>query len=252
MISHLDQIVAKAPSEVVPTELVAVVPEVAETEALVLVVQGVLNLVERSGSTYTDRCFSIAHNYREWGQGDSFLSSGVDEKSRTVSHVGHVDLGQRYHDKLIDDEVGEEKVTKGDLVCQEQRDSSNTPTGDLLLKLRQLGLSAWSIFLPSHHHPCGKTIADDSKVLPVDGDESLLQLLADHLGGEVGHKLAKEQLCWKSLHDKIGHLTSGEAVKDTIETETVLLLLETETAIFERVESVGDSTSISLVHFVAT
>ena len=39
-----------------PTELVAVVPEVAETEALVLVVQGVLNLVERLGSTSTDSC----------------------------------------------------------------------------------------------------------------------------------------------------------------------------------------------------
>ena len=141
---------------------------------------------------------------------------------------------------------------KGDLVCQEQRDSSNTPTGDLLLKLRQLGLSAWSIFLPSHHHPCGKTIADDSKVLPVDGDESLLQLLADHLGGEVRHKLAKEKLCWKSLHDKVGNLTTGEAVEDAVETETVLLLLEAEAAVLERVESVGDSTSICLVNLVPT
>ena len=41
---HLDEIVAEASSEVVPSQLVPVVPQVAQTEPLVLVVQGVLNL----------------------------------------------------------------------------------------------------------------------------------------------------------------------------------------------------------------
>ena len=43
-VKHLDEIVAEASSEVVSSQLVPVVPEVPETEPLVLVVQSVLDL----------------------------------------------------------------------------------------------------------------------------------------------------------------------------------------------------------------
>ena len=42
--NYFDEIVAKAASEVVPPELLAIVAEVSETQSLVLVVQRVLNL----------------------------------------------------------------------------------------------------------------------------------------------------------------------------------------------------------------
>ena len=42
--NYFDEIVAKAASEVVPSELLAIVAEVSETQSLVLVVQRVLNL----------------------------------------------------------------------------------------------------------------------------------------------------------------------------------------------------------------
>ena len=42
--NYFDEIVAKAASEVVPSELLPIVAEVSETQSLVLVVQRVLNL----------------------------------------------------------------------------------------------------------------------------------------------------------------------------------------------------------------
>ena len=138
------------------------------------------------------------------------------------------------------------------LVCQEESDGRHAPTRDLLLQLGELRLSPWTILLPSHHHPRCQPVPDDPEVLPVNGDESLLQLLPNHLGWKVGHKLAEEQLGRQSLHDKVGNLATGEAVKDSVETETVLLLLETEAAVLERVESVWNSTSVCLVNLVPT
>ena len=115
-----------------------------------------------------------------------------------------------------------------------------------------MGRTSRPILLSSHHHPGGQPVPDNPEVLAVDGDEGLLQLLANHLWGQVGHQLAKEQLSWQSLHHKVGNLASREAVKDAVEAETVLLLLEAEAAIFKRMKSVGNAASIRLVNLVGT
>ena len=71
-------------------------------------------------------------------------------------------------------------------------------------------------------------------------------------GDKAWHQLAKEQLSWQSLHHKVGNLASREAVKDAVQAETVLLLLEAEAAIFKRMKSVGNAASIRLVNLVGT
>ena len=48
------------------------------------------------------------------------------------------------------------------------------------------------------------------------------------------------------------HLATGEAIKDPIETETILLTLKAEAAILKGVESVWYPSTIRFVHLVST
>ena len=122
------------------SKLIAIVAEVAKAESLVLVVQGVVHLF-RGSLSLVRRVLkpSRSHkSYREGSQRKAFFAGRVDEESRTVAHVGHVDLSK--FDKLWVKQTKKRKekqptqrnfifeILLCDLVCQEQGHCSNTAT----------------------------------------------------------------------------------------------------------------------------